>query len=79
VRSGAGVLTGDRVSRPFTIGRTRIEGLIEAFNVTNQTNVVTVNGNFGSGEHPANPASNFGAPTALGDPRCVQPGFRVQF
>jgi outer membrane receptor protein involved in Fe transport len=69
-----------RLSRAFTFGgRTKLEGIVEAFNVTNRTNVVTVQGNFGAGAYPTNPASNFGVPTAVGDPRSVQFGARVRF
>ena len=71
---------GLRVSRQFAIGgRTRLEGVIEVFNVTNHTNVVTVQGNFGSGAYPASPTPNFGIPTAVGDPRSAQLGVRVRF
>jgi hypothetical protein len=71
---------GLRVSRQFAIGgRTRLEGAIEVFNVTNHTNVVTVQGNFGSGAYPANSTPNFGIPTAVGDPLSAQVGVRVRF
>jgi outer membrane receptor protein involved in Fe transport len=69
-----------RLSRSFKLGnRLRAEGLLEAFNVTNRVNVVTVQGNFGPGAYPSNPSSNFGQPTAVGDPRALQLGFRVQW
>jgi hypothetical protein len=67
------------VTRPFTVRGARIEGIIEGFNVTNHTNVVSVNGNFGTGAYPASPAPGFGAPTAVADPRSFQLGLRVQF
>ncbi len=71
---------GLRLSRAFALGgRTKLEGLIEAFNVTNHTNVVTVQGNFGTGAYPTNPTPNFGIATAVGDPRSVQFGVRVRF
>jgi outer membrane receptor protein involved in Fe transport len=71
---------GLRLSRQFAVGgRTRVEGLIEGFNLTNHTNVVTVNGNFGTGAYPSNPTPNFGVPTAVGDPRSAQLGVRVRF
>jgi hypothetical protein len=70
---------GMRLSRPFTVGRTRIEGMIEGFNLTNHTNVVTVQGNFGAGAYPTNPTPNFGIPTAVGDPRSFQLGIRARF
>jgi len=56
-----------------------MEGFVEAFNLTNHTNVVTVNGNFGSGAYPSQPLPSFGQPTAVGDPRLFQVGVRLQF
>ena len=56
-----------------------MEGFVEAFNLTNRTNVVTVNGNFGGGAYPVQPLPAFGQPTAVGDPRLLQIGVRVQF
>src|SRR5262249_48923242 len=58
-----------RASRAFRIGpRIQLEGLLEVFNLTNRVNVVTVNGNFGSGAYPASPSPAFGQTTAVGDP-----------
>ena len=69
-----------RVSRAFAVrDRVKIEGLFEVFNLTNRTNVVTVNGNFGAGPYPERPAASFGQPTAVGDPRSAQLGVRVKF
>jgi outer membrane receptor protein involved in Fe transport len=69
-----------RLSRTFAVrDRVRLEGLVEVFNLTNRVNVVTVQGNFGAGAYPANPASNFGTPTAVGDPRSAQFGIRMRF
>jgi hypothetical protein len=69
-----------RVSRSFTIGgRVRLEGVVEAFNVTNRQNNVAINGNFGSGAYPANPSPAFGQITAVGDPRSFQLAMRVRF
>jgi hypothetical protein len=69
-----------RLSRSFRVGgRVQVEGLLEAFNVTNRTNVVTVNGNFGAGAYPANPLPAFGAVTAVGDPRSLQLAARMKF
>src|SRR4029450_12240391 len=57
---------GMRLSRTFVLGgRTRLEGLVEGFNLTNHMNVVTVQGNFGPGAYPTNPAANFGVPTSV--------------
>jgi len=69
-----------RVSRSFRVmGKARIEGAAEAFNLTNRRNNLTRNGNFGSGAYPASPASNFGQILAVGDPRSVQFALRLRF
>jgi hypothetical protein len=69
-----------RLSRSVKLrGRTELEGLVEGFNVTNRRNVVTINGNFGSGAYPSAPASTFGQVTGVGDPRAVQIALRARF
>ena len=69
-----------RLSRAFKLsGRVRLEGLVEGFNLTNRTNVVTVNGNFGAGAYPTNPSSTFGQVPAVGEPRSAQFGLRLRF
>ena len=68
-----------RLSRGFAVGGTRVEGLVEAFNLTNRVNTVTVNANFGAGAYPANPSATFGQVTAVGDPCSIQFGVRVRF
>jgi outer membrane receptor protein involved in Fe transport len=71
---------GMRLSHTFVLGgRTRLEGIVEGFNLTNHMNVVTVQGNFGPGAYPTNPAPNFGAPLSVSDPRSFQLGVRVRF
>ena len=68
-----------RVSRTFRLGgRVRLEGLAEAFNLTNHANVVTRNTNFGAGAYPTNPSPTFGQITAVGDPRSFQFGARLR-
>jgi hypothetical protein len=57
----------------------RIEALAEGFNLTNRTNVVQVNGNFGVGAYPTNPSPAFGQPLAVGDPRSFQFALRLKF
>jgi hypothetical protein len=52
---------------------------VEAFNVTNRVNVVSVQGNFGAGAYPTSPSSTFGQATAVGDPRALQLGVRVRW
>jgi hypothetical protein len=69
-----------RLSRAFRISDgVKIEGLVEAFNLTNRANSLTRNTNFGSGAYPTNPVSTFNQITAVGDPRTFQFGIRVTF
>jgi len=69
-----------RVSRSFRIaGAVRVEGLVEAFNITNRANTLTRNANFGPGAYPTNPVSTFNQITAVGDPRTLQFGVRLMF
>jgi Carboxypeptidase regulatory-like domain/TonB dependent receptor len=69
-----------RLSRSFRVGRgARIEGVAEAFNVTNRRNDLTRNGNFGSGPYPTSPSSTFNQITAVGEPRAFQFAVRVKF
>jgi outer membrane receptor protein involved in Fe transport len=71
---------GARVSKMFPVGgRARVEAIAEGFNLTNRTNVVALNGNFGSGAYPSSPSPTFGQITAVGDPRAFQVGVRVRF
>lgn len=57
----------------------RLDGLVDAFNLTNRVNNVTRNGSFGSGTYPTSPSSTFCQVTAVGDPRSIQFGLRVRF
>ena len=69
-----------RVSRSFRLpGGSRIEGLIEAFNLTNRVNPITRNTTFGPGSYPSNPLPSFDTVTAVGDPRTLQFGLRLIF
>jgi hypothetical protein len=69
-----------RVSRSFRLsGATRVEGLIEAFNLTDRVNPITRNTTFGPGSYPSRPLSSFNAVTAVGDPRTLQFGVRFIF
>ena len=71
---------GLRVSRAFRLaGGSRIEGLIEAFNLTDRVNPITRNATFGPGSYPSNPVRSFNTVTAVGDPRTIQFGVRVTF
>jgi hypothetical protein len=69
-----------RVSRAFRItGGVRVEGLVEAFNLTNRVNNLTRNTNFGPGAYPTSPVATFNQITAVGDPRTIQFGVRLTF
>jgi hypothetical protein len=69
-----------RVSRSFRLaGRTRLEGMLEAFNLTDRVNNLTRNTTFGAGSYPSNPVSSFNTITAVGDPRTLQFGVRLTF
>jgi hypothetical protein len=69
-----------RLSRAFRItGDVRVEGLVEAFNVTNRMNALTRNATFGPGSYPASPVSTFNQVTAVGEPRTFQFGLRLIF
>lgn len=69
-----------RLGRSFRLGdETRLEGMVEVFNLLNRRNAVSLNGNFGPGLYPAQPLPTFGQVTALGDPRSAQIGLRLTF
>jgi hypothetical protein len=69
-----------RVSRSFRLNaRSRIEGLVEAFNLTDRVNPITRNTTFGTGSYPSNPVALFNTVTAVGEPRTVQFGVRFSF
>ena len=69
-----------RVSRSFKLGsNVRMEGLAEAFNLTNRVNVTGLNANFGAGVYPANPSPAFRQMTAVGEPRTLQFAVRLRF
>jgi hypothetical protein len=69
-----------RVSRAVRLSnRFQFEGIAEAFNVTNHTNVLTRNANFGSGNYPTSPSSTFNDITGVGEPRSLQLAMRMRF
>ena len=69
-----------RVSRAFRIsGNVKVEGLVEAFNLTDRVNNLTRNNIFGAGAYPTSPVSTFNQITAVGDPRTLQFGVRLTF
>jgi hypothetical protein len=71
---------GVRISRSFHLpGGSRIEGLVEGFNLTNRTNAITRNSIFGAASYPTTPLPSFNTVTAVGDARTLQLGVRVTF
>ena len=69
-----------RLSRTFPLtGRLSMEGLVEAFNLTNRRNDLARNTNFGPGAYPGSPSATFGQITAVGEPRAFQLGARLRF
>lgn len=56
-----------------------MEGLAEAFNLTNHVNGVTLNGVFGAGAYPSNPSSTYRQITAVNDSRSLQLALRLRF
>jgi hypothetical protein len=69
----------DEVGRHVDVvaGDVEVEGLVEAFNLTNRANALTRNQNFGPGSYPASPVSTFNQVTAVGEPRTFQVGLRL--
>jgi hypothetical protein len=71
---------GARIARAFHVGNgAQVDGILEAFNLTNHRNVITRNTNFGSGAYPQSPLPTFNQITAVGEPRTVQLAARVRF
>jgi hypothetical protein len=69
-----------RLSRTFRLReRVRLQGMVEAFNLLNRRNAVSINGNFGGGMYPIEPLPTFRQVTASGDPRSAQFAVRLLF
>jgi hypothetical protein len=69
-----------RLSRNFKVTeRLRLQAIAEGFNLTNHVNAISLNGVFGTGTYPNNPAPNFGQITAVSDPRTFQFALRLAF
>jgi hypothetical protein len=69
-----------RLTRAIRFGnRVKLEGLVEAFNLTNRANPLTRNVSFGGGVYPTNPITTFNQITAVGEPRSIQFGLRATF
>ena len=65
-----------RLMRSVSLGRNRVDLLVEVFNLLNHANYLVPNNIYGTGSAPL---ATFGQPTAVGDPRELQFGVRVIF
>ncbi len=69
-----------RLTRRFQLSdRLRMELMAEGFNLSNHMNAISLNGVFGTGSYPVNPAPNFRQITAVSDPRSFQFALRLAF
>ncbi len=69
-----------RLSRTFVLpDGWKVEAMAEGFNALNHRNDMIPNGTWGTGAYPGAPLATFGQATAVGDPRSVQLGARVEF
>ena len=69
-----------RLSRIFSLtDRVKLEGMAEAFNSLNHRNDMIPNATWGTGTYPTTPNTTFGQATAVGDPRNIQLGARINF
>ena len=69
-----------RVSREFPLGRSsRLELMLDVFNVFNRVNYTDANGVFGAGAYPSRPVPTFGQYTQTGPPRQGQIALRLLF
>ena len=69
-----------RLTRTFQLSdHLRLEAMAEAFNFTNHVNAVSLNGVFGTGAYPTNPATTFRQFAAVSDPRALQLALRLAF
>jgi hypothetical protein len=69
-----------RLSRTFNLGeRFRLQGIAEAFNALNKTNLLFPTGSFGTGSYPTAPAATFRTATAAADPRNIELALKLSF
>lgn len=69
-----------RLTRTFQLSdRFRLQVMAEGFNLTNHVNAVSLNGVFGTGAYPTNPAPNYRQVIAVSDPRAFQFALRFAF
>jgi hypothetical protein len=68
-----------RAMKRFEVGRLKIDGIFEVFNLFNRTNYTDINNIFGVGAFPSQPLSTYGQFTQAGPPLQVQIAARVSF
>jgi hypothetical protein len=68
-----------RVSRQFPIGRMKLEGIFEVFNLFNRTNYTDINNIFGAGAYPGAGLPEFGQFTQAGAPLQAQVAAKIIF
>ena len=69
-----------RVAKQLDLGdRTRLDLMVDAFNLFNRTNYTQINNVFGSGAYPTDPLPTFGQFTEAAPPLQVQLAARLSF
>ena len=68
-----------RVSRQFPIGRMKIDGIFEVFNLFNRTNYTDINNVFGAGAFPGAGLPEYGQFTQAGAPLQAQVAAKISF
>jgi hypothetical protein len=68
-----------RLMRRFDVGKLKIDGIFEVFNLFNRTNYTDINNVFGPGAFPNQGLSTYGQFTQAGAPLQVQLAARVSF
>ncbi|MEO5741972.1 MAG: carboxypeptidase regulatory-like domain-containing protein [Vicinamibacterales bacterium] len=68
-----------RLARRFPVGRLRVDGIFEVFNLFNRSNYTAVNNVFGTGSYPTSPAPTFGQFTQAAAPRQIQLALKIGF
>jgi hypothetical protein len=69
-----------RLSKEITLGgRTRLEAMVEVFNLFNRTNFTDINNVFGTGPYPTVPLPAYGQFVQAAAPRQAQVAMRITF
>jgi hypothetical protein len=86
----AGLNTGCTLAGGVGVGRgqagggihvvsTRLDLMVEMFNLFNRTNFTNINATFGPGAYPSEPLPTFGQFVRAGPPRQIQLALRINF